>query len=679
MTATIPKMTIYINPLEIAGANIAELPTVWARWRKAKARFCPDVRNDPILIVRTANFSACFDQDAHAATGVLSTADTWKFVESDGLAALIMKRIERVPGLGTHTPDLIIANTFPSGVKFYDDPDGERTMDLQILWDAPRKEHKYSLFGNRYPTPAYCGQCDQVLDGWFEVTVGVGELSQHRWQCPRCGMKVPDELMQSDNPHIEKEKTNVTALVVHDETNAALSVDERTEFQQLETVIQVGLQTFFEVGNALMEIRDRRLYREAHETFEDYCNQRWQFSKSQANRLIGAAQVVETLAPIGVIPKNEAQARPLTQLAPERRAEVWQRAVATAPDGQVTAKHVQQVVDEVLGKAGRFENLKFYPVNDRDQEIYRQPRSTSPSWNEEQGILYGCNYRSGERLNQEKGYDAYAFVDVPDYVPAIAIDQVIPTPKEKYFEFPVSEKEKTIYLDPINSYSSRPGYYNDCEWVRYAELTLRWGSHLYRYGDFQIAPALEPPTTWLAEARFQPGMHGKCSQCEYTTSKGIYPYAKWAIDGDGIWRCPNGHRKADPKMDIFAQGELPAPAILPPPPPKKPRLPLNLDEVMDALYCLHDVLKAIRNEPALVKDALKSENIAIYNNLYDWQTPPFSDVVVAATQHLMAWIELFSEEDKQALFADYEDKDEEQLDEDETEDLDEDETEEDAV
>jgi hypothetical protein len=164
------------------------------------------------------------------------------------------------------------------------------------------KPPRPSPFGNHYPTPAYCGQCDQVLDGWFETTVGVGALSQCRWQCPRCAMKVPSELMRPDNPPIQKEKTNVTALVVHDESKAALSVNERTEFQQLETVIQTGLQ----MGNALMEIRDRRLYRESHMTFEDYCNERWQFSARQANRLIGAAQVVENLRPIGPLPENEA-------------------------------------------------------------------------------------------------------------------------------------------------------------------------------------------------------------------------------------------------------------------------------------------------------------------------------------------------------------------------------------
>jgi len=564
---------------------------------------------------------------------------------------------------------------------------------------------KASLFGSRYPSPAYCGQCDQVLDGWFEVIVGVGELSQRRWKCPKCGMKVPDELMQSKNPHDsrwptltpgafyavdaerhliidqpfptqheaqiawrglkivkaeiiknnysglftlvspaqyeaaigqqiatwlddkantnKKEKPDMTAIVVHDESNAALNVDERTEFQQLEAVIQTGLQTFFEVGNALMEIRDRRLYRETHKTFDDYCNQRWQIGRAQAYRLIGAAQVVEDLSPMGDIPQNERQARPLSQLAPERRAEVWQRAVATAPDGKVTAEHVQQVVDEALGKAGRFENKKFYPVNDRDKEIYRQPRDTSPGWNEDRGILYGCAFFLGEKLNQEKKYDAYAFVDVPEYTPAVEISAVLPPPKESWVEYPVSEKEKTIFCDPKTGYRSRPGYYTDCEWIRYAELVQRWPSFLYRYGDFHVAPAIEPPTAWLSGATFQPGMQAKCAECNYAPNGGVYPYAQWAVDGEKLWVCPRGHRKADPLMNIYKQEAMPGTQPLDDEDdePEDDELedddPLtgDMQDVLDCVNNFADLLGYIRDNRTLVESALQPDVLASYNDL----------------------------------------------------------------
>src|SRR5262245_29388958 len=84
----------------------------------------------------------------------------------------------------------------------------------------------------------------------------------------------------------------------------ALHPTER--LKALEAIIEHGLQTFVEVGAALFEIREQRLYREqGFTTFEEYCRKRWQWSKTHANRQIQAAEVAHNLTPIGVIPKNE--------------------------------------------------------------------------------------------------------------------------------------------------------------------------------------------------------------------------------------------------------------------------------------------------------------------------------------------------------------------------------------
>lgn len=127
-----------------------------------------------------------------------------------------------------------------------------------------------------------------------------------------------------------------------------LTTVETTRLSELETTIEHGLQTFVEVGNALMEIRDSRLYRESFGTFEDYCQERWAMSRSYAHRTIEAAQVVTNLLPIGNIPTNEAQARPLSPLTPQLQREVWPLVVDTAPNGKITANHVQRVVDDYL-------------------------------------------------------------------------------------------------------------------------------------------------------------------------------------------------------------------------------------------------------------------------------------------------------------------------------------------
>jgi len=136
--------------------------------------------------------------------------------------------------------------------------------------------------------------------------------------------------------------------------NDIISQREADWLSELEETIQHGLKTFVDVGNALLEIRDNRLYREGYRTFEDYCRDRWGMSKQHANRIIGAYEVSENLAPIdSVLPATESQARPLTSLPPDEQREVWQRAVETAPDGKITAAHVQSVVDNLKWGDGR--------------------------------------------------------------------------------------------------------------------------------------------------------------------------------------------------------------------------------------------------------------------------------------------------------------------------------------
>jgi len=120
-----------------------------------------------------------------------------------------------------------------------------------------------------------------------------------------------------------------------------LLLSEKNELCQHEAVIEQGLKTFVDVGNALLAIRDKRLYRQDFGTFEDYCQDRWGMVRRQADRLIAAAETAENLRPIGLIPQSESVIRPLTRLDPDQQRQVYQRAVETAPNGKVTAAHVE--------------------------------------------------------------------------------------------------------------------------------------------------------------------------------------------------------------------------------------------------------------------------------------------------------------------------------------------------
>lgn len=122
---------------------------------------------------------------------------------------------------------------------------------------------------------------------------------------------------------------------------------ELLDLMEHEKVIEQGMQTFIDVGWALLQIRDGRKYRAiGHSTFEDYCAARWSMTPQHANRTIAAAEIAGTLEPIGSIsPTHESQIRPLKVLPPEERTEAWEEAVEEA-GGQPTAAQVAKAVEK---------------------------------------------------------------------------------------------------------------------------------------------------------------------------------------------------------------------------------------------------------------------------------------------------------------------------------------------
>lgn len=129
-----------------------------------------------------------------------------------------------------------------------------------------------------------------------------------------------------------------------------LSKDEKAELKRYEGVIEHGIKVFVEVGEALTGIRDGRLYRESHPTFEAYCRDRWGFSKTHANRLISSAGVAKNLAPIGVIPTSESQVRVLSGFSPVDQVRVMRNAIK-AVEGRPTAV-TARLVEETAQKLG---------------------------------------------------------------------------------------------------------------------------------------------------------------------------------------------------------------------------------------------------------------------------------------------------------------------------------------
>lgn len=123
---------------------------------------------------------------------------------------------------------------------------------------------------------------------------------------------------------------------------------EAARLAELEAVVTNGLNTFVAVGRALAEIRDGRLYRTTHGTFEAYCERQWNLSRPRAYQLIEAATVTEALSTNvdTPAPVNEGQARQLTGLPVATAAEVMRKAHDDTA-GRVTATAIRQAREVV--------------------------------------------------------------------------------------------------------------------------------------------------------------------------------------------------------------------------------------------------------------------------------------------------------------------------------------------
>lgn len=112
----------------------------------------------------------------------------------------------------------------------------------------------------------------------------------------------------------------------------------------LESIIAPGLQTFIQVGDALAEIRNDELWKDAHyKTWADYLDTRWKFGTSRARQLINGAQLTKHIESVtGVTLMNECQARKVRSVLRQYPEEIQ----AIALEG--VSKHKDGITPERL-------------------------------------------------------------------------------------------------------------------------------------------------------------------------------------------------------------------------------------------------------------------------------------------------------------------------------------------
>ncbi|MEO0836297.1 MAG: hypothetical protein AAFY16_09975, partial [Cyanobacteria bacterium J06642_3] len=174
--------------------------------------------------------------------------------------------------------------------------------------------------------------------------------------------------------HNDKDEWRVVKSVV---SERILSEAEKAERDSLELTVQ---QAFFIAGKALKDLRDKRLYRETHSTFESYVRDRFDFTKRAAYYLIDAHEVVNNLkaalnsAPSDdadsllkseqivhsnkstILPTKESQCRDLAGHSPKIQCKAWSRAVELAGGKVPPARLVKQAVKEITQSDNQEQN-----------------------------------------------------------------------------------------------------------------------------------------------------------------------------------------------------------------------------------------------------------------------------------------------------------------------------------
>jgi len=193
-------------------------------------------------------------------------------------------------------------------------------------------------------------------------------------------------LFKATSPEFEVIDSDTDGIIPFNESFPGMppmSVREKKRLVELEEIVTNNFEAFYQVGCALREICDKKLYRETHKVFSDYAKDLWDLQRAHAYRLISSADVVDRIIPHvsdlksvanwrqkltdskmspngrqnnNPIPQNERQARALAKYPEEKQIEIWRQAVETA-DGRITAAHIKRTARQMHGKVVK-ENIK---------------------------------------------------------------------------------------------------------------------------------------------------------------------------------------------------------------------------------------------------------------------------------------------------------------------------------
>ena len=149
----------------------------------------------------------------------------------------------------------------------------------------------------------------------------------------------------------EKQELELTAREADKMTD-----EEQSLYKQKMIIVHKGMKAFLEVGTALAEIRNLRLFRNSHKNFDSWLAETLPtLGKIMAQHLITAVEIVEDIKSSAVegevitLPVSEGSIRDLAKLPRNMRGEAWKAATELAKEKNKTSPTgamVREVVEE---------------------------------------------------------------------------------------------------------------------------------------------------------------------------------------------------------------------------------------------------------------------------------------------------------------------------------------------
>ena len=174
-----------------------------------------------------------------------------------------------------------------------------------------------------------------------------------------------------------------------------LSPEEAERLEICEATIDSGLKTFWEVGVALAEVRDKRLWYGAYASFTEYLDKKWHLRRSYAGSLMLAADIRMELAERVAERREKLRAaRPVEAPEPEadddlppfdlpdsvesacalRKLDTEDkiRVLEELKSRELPASKSKQVVDQILPPSPKIPKLSYGTIRNSIDAIVRQ-------------------------------------------------------------------------------------------------------------------------------------------------------------------------------------------------------------------------------------------------------------------------------------------------------------------